>query len=137
VRVRTKRLVLFLLGLAVVTALLGAALALGAATALILPTHTPGARYSKVTQATISSTICKKGWTATIRRPAGYTNALKLAEWHYADQNPSHYEEDHLISLELGGAPARSGTSGPSRTHSRSRAIRARTSGTRRSLGRP
>jgi hypothetical protein len=27
-------------------------------TALILPTHTPGARYYKVTQATISSTIC-------------------------------------------------------------------------------
>jgi hypothetical protein len=64
--------------------------------------------YSKVTQATISTTICKSGWTATIRPPASYTNALKraqLAEWHYADQNPSHYEEDHLISLEVGGAP--------------------------------
>jgi hypothetical protein len=61
-----------------------------------------------VTQATISSTICVRGWTATIRPPASYTNALKraqLAQWHYADQNPSHYEEDHLISLELGGAP--------------------------------
>jgi hypothetical protein len=23
----------------------------------------------------------------------------------YADQNLAHYEEDHLISLELGGAP--------------------------------
>jgi hypothetical protein len=23
----------------------------------------------------------------------------------YADQNPPHYEDDHLISLELGGAP--------------------------------
>jgi hypothetical protein len=75
---------------------------------LILPTHTPGARYSKVTQATISTTICKTGWTATIRPPTSYTNALKkaqLAEWHYADQTPSHYEEDHLISLEVGGAP--------------------------------
>ena len=39
----------------------GAALALAGATALILPTHTPGARYSKVTQATIATTICKKG----------------------------------------------------------------------------
>jgi len=61
-----------------------------------------------VTQATISSTVCVKGWTATIRPPASYTSALKrtqLAAWHYADQNPSHYEEDHLISLELGGAP--------------------------------
>jgi len=79
-----------------------------ALTALILPTHTPGVRYSKVTQATIAKTICVKGWTATIRPPAAYTSALKraqLAEWHYAVQNPSHYEEDHLISLEVGGAP--------------------------------
>jgi hypothetical protein len=75
---------------------------------LILPTHTPGARYSKVTQGTISKTICVKGWTATIRPPAAYTNVLKkeqLAIWQYPDQSPSHYEEDHLISLELGGAP--------------------------------
>ena len=41
--------------------LLTAVLALAGATALILPTHTPGARYSKVTQATISKTICVKG----------------------------------------------------------------------------
>ena len=84
----------------------GAALAAG--TRLILPTHTPGARYSKVTQKTISTTICVKGWTAKIRPPASYTRALKrkqLRTWHYADRKPSHYEEDHLISLELGGAP--------------------------------
>jgi hypothetical protein len=87
-----------------VTACVAAALS----TALILPTHTPGARCSKVTQATISKTVCVKGWTKTIRPPASYTTALKkaqLAQWHYADKNPSHYEEDHLISLELGGAP--------------------------------
>ena len=91
-----------------VAALTVAALALAGATALILPTHTPGARYSKVSQATIATTVCKSGWTKTIRPPASYTNAFKeaqLALWHYADQNPSHYEEDHLISLELGGAP--------------------------------
>jgi len=43
-----------------------------------------------------------------IRPPPSYTSELKkkqLADWGYADQNPSHYEEDHLISLELGGAP--------------------------------
>ena len=97
-----------LVALAVVLDLMGAALALAGPTALILPTHTPGVRYSKVTQATISNTVCKSGWTATIRPPASYTTALKraqLAQWHYADQNPSHYEEDHLISLEVGGAP--------------------------------
>jgi hypothetical protein len=83
-----------LLGIIViVAALLGAALALVGMTVLILPTHTPGARYSKVTQSTISSTICVKGWTATIRPPASYTNALEkaqLALWNYADQNPPH-----------------------------------------------
>jgi hypothetical protein len=78
---------------------------------LILPTHTPGARYSKVTQGTIKTTICVKGWTATIRPPSSYTSALKrvqLVVWQYADTNQAHYEEDHLISLELGGAPPRS-----------------------------
>ena len=97
-----------LVALAAVAALLTAGFALARDPAVILPTHTPGARYSKVTQATIASTVCKKGWTATIRPPASYTNALKraqLAAWHYADQNPSHYEEDHLVSLEVGGAP--------------------------------
>ena len=75
---------------------------------LILPTHTPGARYARVTQATVTSTICRAGWTATIRPPVTYTNALKarqLAAWRYTDRNPGDYEEDHLISLELGGAP--------------------------------
>jgi hypothetical protein len=83
-------------------------LALAAATALMLPTATPGARYYKVAQATISKTICVTGWTETIRPPESYTTTLKkmqLAAWHDADQDPAHHEEDHLISLELGGAP--------------------------------
>jgi hypothetical protein len=85
-----------------------AGLALAGANALVLPTHTPGGRYSKVTQTTIKTTICVKGWTKTIRPPSSYTSALKkaqLARWNYADKNLSDYEEDHLISLELGGAP--------------------------------
>jgi hypothetical protein len=89
-------------------ALLLAASALPAASTLILPTHTLGARYYKVKQATIWSNVCVKGWTKTIRPPPSYTSAIKkqqLADWGYPDQNPSHYEEDHLISLELGGAP--------------------------------
>jgi hypothetical protein len=89
-------------------ALLAAGLALAGATVPILPTHTPGVRYYKVTQATISKTICVKSWTRTVRPSENYTNALKkaqLAEWYYVDQNAKDYEEDHLISLELGGAP--------------------------------
>src|SRR6266542_3816982 len=107
-RSRLSRRALLIALLGVVGALPAAAFALAGATALILPTHTPGARYYKVTQATIASTICVKGWTKTIRPPASYTTALKkqqLAAWNYVDQNPRHYEEDHLVSLELGGAP--------------------------------
>jgi hypothetical protein len=74
------RLRVVFVGLGSAVALLGATVALAGARALILPTHTPGARYSKVTQATISTTICKSGWTKTIRPPASYTNALKRVQ---------------------------------------------------------
>jgi hypothetical protein len=69
---------------------------------------TPGALNPDVTQATIRSTICTPGWTATIRPPSSYTTGLKvqqMAEYGYSDTRKSSYEEDHLISLELGGAP--------------------------------
>lgn len=42
------------------------------------------------------------------RPPASYTNELKvrqLRELGYHDQNPAHYEEDHLVQLSLGGDP--------------------------------
>ena len=72
------------------------------------PSLTPGSTSSAVTQATIRTTICVSGYTRTVRPPASYTNALKvrqIAQYGYADTNPRDYEEDHLISLELGGAP--------------------------------
>jgi hypothetical protein len=103
--------------LAAVVALLAAALALAGAAALILPTHTPGARYSKVTQATISSTICVKGSTATIRPPSAYTSALKeaqLVEWHYADKNPAHYGDAVAQAGPISEA-LRQAESGPAR----------------------
>lgn len=78
----------------------------------ILPnsTRTPGATNVDVTQANIDSTICVKGWTATIRPPATYTTDLKkqqLAAGYTLDRDTltGDYEEDHLISLELGGSP--------------------------------
>jgi hypothetical protein len=69
---------------------------------------TPGAGWYKVTQATIGKTICKSGWTATVRPPVSYTDALKVTqirEYHYRNTNVHAYEEDHLIPLELGGSP--------------------------------
>jgi len=60
----------------------------------------------KVTQATITTTVCVVGWTTTIRPPVSYTNALKKQQlFGKSDQNMSDYEEDHWIPLELGGNP--------------------------------
>lgn len=72
------------------------------------PSLTPGAINPAVTQANIQQTVCVKGYTKTIRPPAHLTNKLKkrqIREYGYADRNPKHYEEDHLIALSIGGAP--------------------------------
>ena len=69
---------------------------------------TPGVVDPKVTQDNLFQTICKKGYTQTVRPPASYTNKLKvqqIIDYGYAEKNLKDYEEDHLISLELGGSP--------------------------------
>jgi hypothetical protein len=69
---------------------------------------TPGAINPAVAPATLDATICLPGWTRTVRPPSAYTSSLKLAqilEYGYSDRDPKHYEEDHLVPLELGGAP--------------------------------
>jgi hypothetical protein len=76
---------------------------------LVLPIKsiTPGALNRSVRQGTIAMTICKVGWTATIRPSSAYTTALKIKQMPLYEEggSPSEYEEDHLIPLELGGAP--------------------------------
>ena len=69
--------------------------------------RTPGVLNPDVTQATIGSTICVTGWTRTIRPPTEYTNTLKQKQMPaYRETGAaSDYQEDHLISLELGGHP--------------------------------
>ena len=72
------------------------------------PILTPGAANPSVTQDNIHKTICVSGWTSTIRPSVSYTNRLKkqqMAAMHLPGKM-SDYEEDHLISLELGGSPA-------------------------------
>jgi hypothetical protein len=68
---------------------------------------TPGVVNPDVTQATIRSTICVGGWTTTVRPPVSYTNDLKRRQLRQYGLRgpPSAYQEDHLISLELGGNP--------------------------------
>lgn len=107
------------------------AIAFGALVALALPVSTktphtvplgsvviglyPPAGYGvtnpNITQANIKDNICNKNWsTKSIRPPVTYTNKLKMVQLlnMYAVNNTNRsldYEEDHLISLELGGSP--------------------------------
>jgi hypothetical protein len=82
----------------------------------VLPDHgrTPGRSDPAVTEANYRPLLCvgkngKKLHTTDERRPStDYTNQVKrqqLAQWPgYADKRLNVYEEDHLISLELGGS---------------------------------
>jgi hypothetical protein len=71
------------------------------------PIRTPGVLNPDVTQANIHTTICVKGWTRTIRPPSSYTNELKRKQMreYGVGGSLSDYQEDHLISLSLGGHP--------------------------------
>jgi hypothetical protein len=105
------------------------------AVAMPLPQVFPGAVNPDITPANIDENVCKKGWsTKSIRPPSSYTTTLKgiqLRSLGYTlpnklpqvatasgnstrpdirkciarSSNPACYEEDHLISLELGGHP--------------------------------
>jgi hypothetical protein len=70
--------------------------------------RTPGAVNPEINEGTIDQTICNPEWsTRLIRPPSSYTSALKrrqMQELGLTGQT-GDYEEDHLISLELGGHP--------------------------------
>jgi hypothetical protein len=71
------------------------------------PACTPGAISPKVTADTLGSTICRKGYTTSIRPPKAITNAEKRASaaaYGYAG-SLADVEYDHLIPLALGGDP--------------------------------
>jgi hypothetical protein len=71
------------------------------------PRLAPGVINPAVTQANIGKTICVRGWTKTVRPPESYTTALKVAQMreYRLPGSTSNYQEDHLISLEMGGSP--------------------------------
>jgi hypothetical protein len=71
------------------------------------PNCTPGAISPKVTENTLATTICKAGYTKSIRPPAAITEAEKrgnAAAYGYSGAL-SGAEYDHLVPLELGGDP--------------------------------
>src|SRR6185436_7511489 len=68
----------------------------------------PGVTNPDVRPDTIDSTICLPDWAETVRPTTEFTDPLKIqqiGEYGFTDTSPELYEEDHLISLELGGAP--------------------------------
>ena len=70
------------------------------------PVRTPGVLNPDVTQANIRSTICRHGWTATIRPPTEYTRAQDEADAAIRrDGLALRLPGGPLISLELGGNP--------------------------------
>jgi hypothetical protein len=70
------------------------------------PGCTPGALNPAVTPATLARTICRSGWTETVRPSESITEPEKRASMSaYGDRLPlGSYEYDHFIPLELGGA---------------------------------
>jgi hypothetical protein len=86
---------------------------------------TPGVTNPNIKQSNIGQNICKRAWagkswtgknpytgkqatgTSTLRPPTSYTSKLKKIQMqeYGLTGKPSDYEEDHLISLQLGGNP--------------------------------
>jgi hypothetical protein len=69
------------------------------------PRCTPGSIDPAITPAKIRSTICRKGWTRTVRPPETATEKFKydVAYPAYGLGRPKT-ELDHLVPLELGGS---------------------------------
>jgi hypothetical protein len=71
------------------------------------PSCTPGAIDATVTQANLSTTLCRPGgYTSSVRPPVGLTEPYKYAAVRaYGDTAAvSAYELDHLVPLEVGGS---------------------------------
>lgn|SRR5487761_2706072 len=70
------------------------------------PRCTPGALNPAVSASTLGSTICRSGWTSTVRPPESITEPEKFASMraYGLAGSASGYEYDHDVPLELGGA---------------------------------
>ena len=68
---------------------------------------TPGGADPRVTPDRIASTICRRGYAASVRPPRAVTNRIKIRVVHRygLDGTPfAAIELDHLVPLSLGGA---------------------------------
>lgn len=61
-----------------------------------------------ITQSNVQDTICRKGYTKTIRPTVVYTNGVKfklMREAGIPEEDASLYELDHIVPLSVGGHP--------------------------------
>lgn len=69
---------------------------------------TPGALNPAVNQGNIGQTVCVRDYSKSVRPSEAYTEQLKfvgIRQYGYSDLRLRDYEEDHLISIGLGGSP--------------------------------
>lgn len=68
-----------------------------------------GAVNPDVTQANLQSTVCARGgWTRTVRPSRSESTRLKrqlLRDAHLPVSEAKHFQLDHRVPLEIGGAP--------------------------------
>jgi hypothetical protein len=70
------------------------------------PSCTPGSIDPAVAQANIAQTICRTGYTSTVRPPEADTEKFKFDQAYpaYGVASGTETELDHLVPLELGGS---------------------------------
>jgi len=72
------------------------------------PVCTPGATNPLVTQANLASTICQAGYARTVPLSEPFIAPIKrrlMVAYHAAEPAGGH-ELDHLVPLQVGGAPS-------------------------------
>lgn len=77
------------------------------AAALTLFLTLPGATNPAVTPRTVNETVCRPGYSSSVRPPLSYTAPLKreLLKSEHLPGSVGDYQLDHAISLSVGGAP--------------------------------
>ena len=73
-----------------------------------IPEITPGAMNPAVTQENLKDTICKTGYTKTVRPSTSVTNKIKkesMKQYGYTD-SMSNYELDHFYPITDSGHPS-------------------------------
>ena len=74
----------------------------------IQTTHGCIALNPDVTDDTVGRTICKKGYTKSVRPLPSYTNGVKrrlMNQQGIAPDRAAEYELDHIVPLAIGGHP--------------------------------